>query len=83
MLRVGVRTDRPDGFVATALRSHPGLDLRVLGPDAPFDGRLDLLFVEALPVGAWPDVPRVVLLGLDAPELGVTEGRPIRPGRSY
>ena len=80
LLRVGVLTDRPDGFVATALRSHPGLDLRVQGPDAPFDGRLDLLFVEALPVGAWPDVPRVVLLGLDAPELGVPEGRPIRPG---
>jgi hypothetical protein len=78
-LRVGLVTDRPDGFVATALGTHPGLRLTTLSPDDAPAEDLDLLFVEAPPASGWPVAPRVVLLGVDAPALGMPAGRPVRP----
>jgi len=78
-LRVGLITERPRGFVATALATHPGLSVRVAAPDDPVPEALDLLVVETPPTGPWPSAPRVVLLGVEAPGLGVELGRTVSP----
>ena len=78
-LRVALVTDRPRGFTAAALGAHPGLALEVQPPTAIGPGPVDLLVVEAPPDGPFPAAPRVVLLGVGLPDLGVAPGRPLRP----
>ena len=79
-LRVALITERPRGFVATALATHPGLSVLVAAPNDPVLAPLDLLVVETPPAGPWPSAPRVVLLGVEAPGLGVTLGRTVPAG---
>ena len=78
-LRVVLITDRPEGFTATALRAHPGLALILLPPGGSTAEPVDLLVVEAATSAPLPVARRVVLLGVDAPGLGLRAGRRLRP----
>ncbi len=71
-VRVGLVTDTPRGFLATALGTHPRVRLSLAGPDAaglPAD--LDLLAVEVPPTGPLPDAPHVATFGVDPAAWGI------------
>lgn len=70
-------------FTAEALRLHPRVDLRVIGPQDALgaDDRFDLLVLEAdYQAGPLPLAPKIVALGTTASRLGVaTSGEVATP----
>ncbi len=77
-VRTRLVTDDPGGYLATALRLHPRVELDVTPPDAPASAPVDLLVLEAAPV-ALPSAPRLVAFGPDAAgAAGLQTGRRIR-----
>lgn len=67
-------------FTAEALRLHPRVDLRVIGPRDSIgaDERFDLVVLEAdYQAGPLPAAPRIAALGTAALALGVAEGEKI------
>jgi hypothetical protein len=81
-VRVGLVTDHPRGFLATALGLHPGVDLEVAPPaTAETLGARDLIVMEAVP-DPLPTAPLVVAFGAEpARALGLGAGTSLEAPR--
>ncbi|MFK7930193.1 MAG: BatA and WFA domain-containing protein, partial [Myxococcota bacterium] len=72
-VQVGLVTRQPGGFLATALRLHPGANVEVVAPDAALTLRgKDLVVMEASAV--LPPEGRIVAFGEAAVSLGFADG---------
>lgn len=83
-VRAALLTDRPSGYLATALRAHGGVDLLVLAPDDAPPEAVDLLLVEAEPRAGLPRARVRAALGVDPRALGMrTSGRRAEPAVAH
>jgi len=71
-VRVALFTDRPDGFLASALGAHPRVDRAESGTE------VDLLVLDGVVPEPMPTARRVVALGIDPTALGLSPGPRVR-----
>lgn len=72
VVRVGLVTDAPRGYLATALATHPRVRLSRAGPDAAgLPDAVDLLVVETPPAGSLPAAGHVAVFGVDPAPWGI------------